>query len=147
MATIKETLKRSILDDFTTSFTVQGTLKAPVDQLRHAANVANYLEESFKEHLTQWYAGVLLKEYTSIFRTSDEVAALDNVARRFAWLKRLVNRYDEEQSRIWSNVSSWHVLEHVCIAFSNETLYLFFFFFGALVHVRERLNCILDLYP
>ncbi|TPX37830.1 hypothetical protein SeLEV6574_g07855 [Synchytrium endobioticum] len=66
-----------------------------------------------------WYTDLLLKDYRNIFRNSTDVGGLDNVSRRYAWLKRILKTYDDEHSQIFP--MSWNVAEALCDKFCLET--------------------------
>lgn len=54
-----------------------------------------------------------------MFRYNEEVGSLDNVARRYAWLKRLCKTYDDDHVSIFPE--SWEVSKVVCERFSDMT--------------------------
>jgi hypothetical protein len=69
--------------------------------------------------LLDWYCDLQLREYRSIFRNSDEVGNFENIVRRFAWFKRLVMAYDEQQAGIFPD--GWNVSRLVCSRFCDVT--------------------------
>lgn len=48
--------------------------------------------------LLDWYCALQLREYRRIFRATDEAGQLDNVARRFAWFRRVLKQHEEEHA-------------------------------------------------
>jgi hypothetical protein len=60
-----------------------------------------------------------LKDYRSIFRGNDEVAALDNTSRRYAWLRRELKLHDDEHAAIFP--ANWKVAEVLCEKFADDT--------------------------
>lgn len=48
--------------------------------------------------LLDWYCTLQLREYRRIFRATDEAGQLDNVARRFAWFRRVVKQHEEDHA-------------------------------------------------
>ena len=65
-------------------------------------------------------------DYRQIFRNSEEVSQLDNISRRYAWLKRLLKTLDEKHADIFP--PQWFVTARVCEQFCNYTRYNDFFF-------------------
>lgn len=88
------------------------------NQLSQACLVIDALGEDARARLCSWYCTSQLKEYKSIF-ASEEAASLDNVARRYAWMKRLLKMYEDEHSSIFP--SGWRISETLCKSFSEIT--------------------------
>lgn len=86
--------------------------------------VTYYFFLSFRKVLLEWYCNLQLREYRRIFRPSEEAGQLDNLSRRFAWFRRLLKIYEDEQSRIFP--ASWKIPACLCGAFSASTKYVIF---------------------
>lgn len=54
-----------------------------------------------------------------MFKPNEEVSALDNTSRRYAWLKRLLKIHDEEHAQIFPHV--WDVSRDLCLQFCQIT--------------------------
>jgi vacuolar protein sorting-associated protein 53 len=67
------------------------------------------------------FVGLELKDYRRIFRTANdnEAGGLDNVARRFAWLRRLLGTYDQEAGRVFP--PEWRVGWALFVKFTEIT--------------------------
>lgn len=72
-----------------------------------------------RTHLIERYTALELKEYRRIFRPSDEAGQLDNISRRFAWFRRLLQTHDVEQGRVFP--SEWRVGWHLLAKFTVIT--------------------------
>ncbi|KDN51377.1 hypothetical protein K437DRAFT_254784 [Tilletiaria anomala UBC 951] len=69
--------------------------------------------------LVDWYASLQLREYRRIFRATDEAGQLDNVARRYAWFKRVLKSYEEEHADAF--LPAWDVGRALVARFSDVT--------------------------
>ncbi|KAF8757302.1 Vps53-like, N-terminal [Rhizoctonia solani] len=65
------------------------------------------------------YASLELKEYRRIFRNTDEAGQLDNLSRRFAYFRRVLQAHDTERARAFPQ--SWKVGEHLTACFASAT--------------------------
>jgi hypothetical protein len=68
-----------------------------------ACSVVDVLGADIRTAFIDRYVGLELKDYRRIFRVTDtnEAGALDNVSRRFAWFRRLLQTYDVEAGRVF----------------------------------------------
>lgn len=69
--------------------------------------------------LLSWYSVILLKDYRRIFGSSSEAGQLDNVARRFAWFRRVLKTHEDENSILFP--TSWNVGAVIAGGFSEVT--------------------------
>ncbi|KAJ3083889.1 Vacuolar protein sorting-associated protein 53 [Rhizoclosmatium hyalinum] len=111
-------IKRQVFGDFDAAF-VGGTLRSVVAQLSDACFVVQVLGADTQTELINWYCDVQLKEYKAIFRQNPEIASLDAVNRRYAWLKRLLKTHDDEHSPVFP--PHWKVAENLCERFCADT--------------------------
>ncbi|PCH36062.1 hypothetical protein WOLCODRAFT_108133 [Wolfiporia cocos MD-104 SS10] len=65
------------------------------------------------------YVALELKEYRRIFRATDEAGQLDNLSRRFAWFRRLLQTHENEQGRVFP--AEWRVGWFLCAKFVEIT--------------------------
>ncbi|KAJ7497608.1 Vps53-like protein [Mycena latifolia] len=84
-----------------------------------ACLVVDVLGADVRAQMIERYAAIELKEYRRIFRTSDEAGQLDNIPRRFAWFRRLLQTHEVEQGRVFP--SDWKVGWHLLAKFSEIT--------------------------
>ncbi|TFK44162.1 Vps53-like protein [Crucibulum laeve] len=87
--------------------------------IAEACLVADVLGPDVHTQIVDRFVALELKEYRRIFRTSDEAGQLDNISRRFAWFKRLLNSHELEQGRVFP--SEWRVGWHLLAKFSEIT--------------------------
>ncbi len=92
-------------------------IKAAV--IADACLVVDVLGQDFRSHLIERYVALELKEYRRIFRTSDEAGQLDNISRRFAWFRRLLQTHELEQGRVFP--AEWKVGWHLLAKFTEIT--------------------------
>ncbi|KAI8613557.1 Vps53-like protein [Chytriomyces sp. MP71] len=111
-------LKRQIFSDFDAAF-VGGILRSVVRQLADACIAIQVLGSDVQTELVNWYCDTQLKEYKAIFRQNQEIASLDAVGRRYAWLKRLLKMHDEEHAAVFPQ--SWLIAEYLCERFCADT--------------------------
>ncbi|RKO86131.1 Vps53-like protein, partial [Blyttiomyces helicus] len=90
-----------------------------VTQLQADLKRAIFSDFESGKQLINWYCDLQLKDYRSIFRNNPEVAGIDNVSRRFAWLKRLLKTFDEEHATVFP--APWRVAESLCEKFASDT--------------------------
>ncbi|CAG8483524.1 16677_t:CDS:10 [Rhizophagus irregularis] len=119
IVTFQNELKKQIFEDFESSFTSDGNLTVQTAPLGDACLVVDIMGQDVKNQLINWYCERQLKEYKRIFRGSDEIASLDNTSRRYAWIKRVLKSFDEEQADIFP--LHWNVSEVLCSKFCEIT--------------------------
>lgn len=111
-------IKRAIMKEFETSLET-GIYKHQTDLLCSSCHVIDLMEFDAKSELVSWYCELQLKDYYSVFRQNPEIAGLDDISRRFAWLKRLLKNFDEQHSKLFP--PEWILAERVTVKFCNET--------------------------
>ncbi|EPT04630.1 hypothetical protein FOMPIDRAFT_1027874 [Fomitopsis schrenkii] len=72
-----------------------------------ACLVVDVLGPEARTQFIERYVALELREYRRIFRATDEAGQLDNLSRRFAWFKRLLQTHDTEQGRVFP--AEWQV--------------------------------------
>ncbi|KAF9437399.1 Vacuolar protein sorting-associated protein 53 [Entomortierella beljakovae] len=119
VARLQADLERDIMKDFESSFTPDGILVGNIGQLASACLVIDILGEDVRQKLIEWYCQLQLRAYRSVFKPNEEVSALDNTSRRYAWLKRLLKIHDEEHAHIFP--PAWDVSRVLCAQFCQIT--------------------------
>ncbi|KAJ3772997.1 Vps53-like protein [Lentinula raphanica] len=115
-----QTKLRSIIDkDFDTFYLQDSSKGMKPAVIADACLVVDVLGEDFRSILVERYVALELKEYRRIFRTSDEAGQLDNISRRFAWFRRLLQTHELEQGRVFP--SEWRVGWHLLAKFTEIT--------------------------
>ncbi|CCL98710.1 uncharacterized protein FIBRA_00714 [Fibroporia radiculosa] len=72
-----------------------------------ACLVIDVLGSDIRAQFIERYVALELKEYRRIFRSTDEAGQLDNLSRRFAWFRRLLQTHETEQGRLFP--AEWKV--------------------------------------
>ncbi|CAN6465515.1 unnamed protein product [Victoria cruziana] len=115
---IKQILKSHIFSDFSSLGTVRLTEDGSViQQLADACLVVDALKPSVREELVKTVCHKELAAYEQIFEGT-ELAKLDKVERRYAWIKRQL-RANEDIWKIFPQ--AWHVQYLLCIQFCKVT--------------------------
>lgn len=85
--------------------------------------VVDALGEEAVTSIIDFYTNTQLREYRRIFRATDEAGQLDNVARRFAWFRRILKIYDEEHARVFEEepIKKWNVIKELIRKFTEIT--------------------------
>ncbi|KAG0200788.1 Vacuolar protein sorting-associated protein 53 [Mortierella sp. GBA30] len=119
VARLQAELEKDIVKDFENGFTSDGILIGNIGQLANACLVVDILGEDVRRNLIEWYCRLQLRAYRSVFKPNEEVSALDNTSRRYAWLKRLLKIHDEEHAHIFP--AAWDVSSVLCLQFCEIT--------------------------
>ena len=61
----------------------------------------------------------MLREYRTIFKSTDEAGSLENVSRRYAYFKRILKTHLESNSKYFA--PSWQVTDELCKGFCTTT--------------------------
>ncbi|KAK9314690.1 Vps53-like protein [Lipomyces starkeyi] len=88
-------------------------------ELLEGCLVMDALGDSYRHRLTTWYCNVQLREYRNIFRGSDEAGSLDNIQRRYSYLKRMLKTLEPQMNQIFPQ--HWKVAESLCRSFCEIT--------------------------
>ncbi|KAH8154341.1 uncharacterized protein LAJ45_02109 [Morchella importuna] len=118
VADLKAELLEQVCEDFEMVF-VKQEVAIRKGMLAEACNVMDALGDGARGRLVTWYCNTQLREYRQVFRGNDEAGSLDNIARRYAWLKRILKVYDEEHLGIFP--PSWKVNEVLAKIFCEGT--------------------------
>ena len=87
--------------------------------LPDAARAIDALGDETRTALIDWYCARQLREYRRVFRAVDEAGQLDNVARRYAWIRRMLRTYADEHSAAF--LPAWHVDQRLLSLFAEIT--------------------------
>ncbi|XP_061198063.1 vacuolar protein sorting-associated protein 53 homolog [Saccostrea echinata] len=118
---IQSDLGSQILADFEEAFQGAGAKYGPSNQrqLREACFVVDVLDSKVKKDLLAWFVKAQLSEYLVLFGEKEEVAWLDKIDRRYAWIKRTLVDFEEKFGPLFPE--AWEVSERICIDFCNIT--------------------------
>ncbi|KAG8520144.1 Vacuolar protein sorting-associated protein 53, partial [Galemys pyrenaicus] len=114
-------LGQQILADFEEAFPSQGTKRpgGPSNVLRDACLVANILDPRIKQEIIKKFIKQHLSEYLVLFQENQDVAWLDKIDRRYAWIKRQIVDYDEKYGRMFPR--EWYMTERIAVEFCHIT--------------------------
>ncbi|KAJ3481813.1 hypothetical protein NLI96_g7407 [Meripilus lineatus] len=84
-----------------------------------ACKVVDVLGPEVRMQFVERYVALELKEYRRIFRATDEAGQLDNLSRRFAWMRRLLQTHENEVGRVFP--AEWRAGWHLCAKFAEIT--------------------------
>ncbi|KAF0310102.1 Vacuolar protein sorting-associated protein 53 [Amphibalanus amphitrite] len=117
---IRTDLAEQITSDFKEAFSAANSKKAiPSQQLGEACLVVNVLEPKVKRELLRWFVSLQLAEYTHLFGANEESAWLDNIDKRYTWLKRHLIEFEERFGRLFP--PEWEVSERIAVEFCQVT--------------------------
>ncbi|XP_060124518.1 vacuolar protein sorting-associated protein 53 homolog isoform X2 [Zootoca vivipara] len=114
-------LGQQILADFEEAFPSQGTKRAggASNVLRDACLVANVLDPRIKQEIIKKFIKQHLSEYLVLFQENQDVAWLDKIDRRYAWIKRQLVDYEEKYVRMFP--AEWCMTERIAVDFCHIT--------------------------
>ncbi|XDV32284.1 hypothetical protein PO909_003142 [Leuciscus waleckii] len=114
-------LGTQILADFEETFPAQGSKKSggPSIVLRDACLVANVLDPRIKQEIIKKFIRQHLSEYLVLFQENQDVAWLDKIDRRYAWIKRQLVDYEEKYGRMFPE--EWWMTERIAVEFCHIT--------------------------
>lgn len=114
-------LGQQILADFEEAFPSQGTKRpgGPSNVLRDACLVANILDPRIKQDIIKKFIKQHLSEYLVLFQENQDVAWLDKIDRRYAWIKRQLVDYEEKYGRMFPH--EWYMTERIAVEFCHIT--------------------------
>ncbi|XP_052834065.1 vacuolar protein sorting-associated protein 53 homolog [Octopus bimaculoides] len=118
---IQAELGTQITADFEESFQGPAAKYGPsnLKQLAEACLVVNVLDPKVKRDILGWFVKLQLSEYTVLFAEDQDVAWLDKIDRRYAWIKRTLVSFEEKFGHIFP--VEWEVSERICIEFCEIT--------------------------
>ncbi|ORY81947.1 Vps53-like protein [Protomyces lactucae-debilis] len=107
-------LQRSLLEQVASDF--EGYFSTGLSPqtrivLTQGCQLVEVLGDGPKERISTWYINSQLREYRNVFRGHEEAGSLDNLSRRYAWLKRVFRSYEDEHAQIFPE--SWHLQEQL----------------------------------
>ncbi|XP_073171677.1 vacuolar protein sorting-associated protein 53 homolog isoform X3 [Lepidochelys kempii] len=114
-------LGQQILADFEEAFPSQGTKRpgGPSNVLRDACLVASVLDPRIKQEIIKKFIKQHLSEYLVLFQENQDVAWLDKIDRRYAWIKRQLMDYEEKYGRMFPQ--EWCMTERIAVQFCHVT--------------------------
>mmetsp|Transcript_26841 Transcript_26841/g.56887 ORF Transcript_26841/g.56887 Transcript_26841/m.56887 type:complete len:798 (-) Transcript_26841:48-2441(-) len=117
---VLDDLKQQVLDDYR-SLLSGGAEQAdlPEDWTVGAAHYVDALGAKMRQEVVTRFCLGLLEEYKDIFQPPKEDSRLEMADRRFAWLDRMLLKFEERYSTIFP--SSWKIPQALCEHFCHIT--------------------------
>ncbi|KAL4251433.1 VPS53 family protein [Abortiporus biennis] len=98
---IQTELRAKIDSDWENFYAQDPSKPIKASTMSHACQVIDVLGPEVRAQFLDRYVGLELKEYRRIFKPSDEAGQLDNLSRRFAWFRRLLQTHENELGRVF----------------------------------------------
>uniref|UniRef100_A0A1B0DEF8 Vacuolar protein sorting-associated protein 53 homolog n=1 Tax=Phlebotomus papatasi TaxID=29031 RepID=A0A1B0DEF8_PHLPP len=114
-------LANQITEDFKNVFTPgqQNAMKMSLAQLADACRVVSVLEPRVKRDLLKWFINLQLQEYVQLFHENQDIAWLDKIDKRYAWIKRHLLDFEDKFGKIFP--VDWEVSERITVQFCHTT--------------------------
>ena len=115
---LREKLHKMVMSEYEAAFQ-RPRWDASTSALPDAALVVDALGPEVRDKLMEWYCTRQLRDYRRVFRAVDEAGQLDNVPRRYAWIRRLLRTYADEHAPAF--LPAWHVERRLLVLFCDIT--------------------------
>lgn len=121
---IQTELATQITEDFKNFFAPaagggQNANRMTITQLKDACQVASVLDKPVKRNILKWYINLQLQEYIQLFHENQDIAWLDKIDKRYAWLKRHLLDFEEKYGSIFP--PDWDISERITVQFCAIT--------------------------
>ncbi|XP_016991572.2 vacuolar protein sorting-associated protein 53 homolog [Drosophila rhopaloa] len=120
---IQVTLAQQITEDFKEAFAAkpssQNQHRLGLNQLADACKVMSVLDPKVKKELLKWFIAQQLEEYTHLFHENQDIAWLDKIDKRYAWLKRHLLDFEDKYGPVFP--LDWEVSERITVEFCRQT--------------------------
>ncbi|XP_065355875.1 vacuolar protein sorting-associated protein 53 homolog [Calliphora vicina] len=121
---IQVTLAQQITEDFKEAFSGKssGSNAHPrlgLNQLSDACKVVSVLDPKVRKELLKWFIAQQLEEYLHLFHENQDIAWLDKIDKRYAWLKRHLLDFEDKFGNVFP--LDWEVSERITVEFCRLT--------------------------
>ncbi|GIY54359.1 vacuolar protein sorting-associated protein 53 homolog [Caerostris darwini] len=117
---IKAELTEQITNDFHNAFAGPNSKNFTANQqLAEACLVVSILEPKVKRELLKWFVSIQLSEYSHLFQETQDIAWLDKIEKRYAWLKKNLVAFEEKFGHMFP--PDWEMSEHIAVEFCHIT--------------------------
>uniref|UniRef100_W8B2G8 Vacuolar protein sorting-associated protein 53 homolog n=1 Tax=Ceratitis capitata TaxID=7213 RepID=W8B2G8_CERCA len=124
---IQITLAKQITEDFKDAFSPKSTgvgnvgnkQRLGLNQLADACKVISVLDPKVKKELLKWFIAQQLEEYIHLFHENQDIAWLDKIDKRYAWLKRHLLDFEDKFGAVFP--LDWEVSERITVEFCRLT--------------------------
>ncbi|KAJ2159819.1 Vacuolar protein sorting-associated protein 53 [Coemansia sp. RSA 552] len=115
-AALQRSLASQAVEAVQNGFDAQGRLVGTASDMRDACLCC---DEAATERVVDMYCDLQLRAYAAIFQLDDDASQLDAVARRFAWLRRVLRTYADAHHAAFPE--HWRVGEQLARRFATAT--------------------------
>ncbi|KAL9929018.1 LOW QUALITY PROTEIN: vacuolar protein sorting 53 [Glossina fuscipes fuscipes] len=118
---IQISLAHQITEDFKEAFSVKSNNhpRLGFNQLGDACKVISVLDPKVKKDLLKWFIAQQLEEYIHLFHENQDIAWLDKIDKRYAWLKRHLLDFEDKFGAVFP--LDWEVSERITVEFCRLT--------------------------
>ncbi|XP_058054336.1 vacuolar protein sorting-associated protein 53 homolog isoform X1 [Anopheles bellator] len=119
---IQSELATQITDDVKHYFSPtshNSTNRMTITQLKDACQVASVLDKPVKKNILKWYINLQLQEYVQLFHENQDIAWLDKIDKRYAWVKRHLLEFEEKFGTVFP--TDWELSERITVEFCTIT--------------------------
>lgn len=120
---VREKLAVQIVDDFHEIIERGGqklnTQQNQLKLLAEACLVVDCLDVGVKNKLLEWIINSELSEYKVLFQENQDISWLDNIDKRFNWLKNQLMQFEGRLGRVFP--PRWEVSERIAVEFCKHT--------------------------
>ncbi|XP_030383162.1 vacuolar protein sorting-associated protein 53 homolog [Scaptodrosophila lebanonensis] len=119
---IQVTLAQQITEDFKEAFAAKPSAqhhRLGLNQLSDACKVMSVLDPKVKKDLLKWFIAQQLEEYMHLFHENQDIAWLDKIDKRYAWLKRHLLDFEDKYGAVFP--LDWEVSERITVEFCRQT--------------------------
>lgn len=115
---LRDSLASRAVQRVEAGFDGQGQLAGSLELMRDACRCAEAASGEGTK-IIEFYCDLQLKAYSAIFQLSDDVSQVENISRRFAWIRRILRNYTEDHAGVFPD--DWRVGERLCWRFAELT--------------------------
>ncbi|KAJ2501565.1 Vacuolar protein sorting-associated protein 53 [Coemansia sp. RSA 1972] len=116
-AALQRSLGSMAFQEVQRGFDAQGLLVGDAELMHQACLCCAGTEEQTR--VKDLYCELQLRAYVAIFQIGDDVSQLENVSRRYAWLRRILRNYAEEHAPAFPD--AWRMGEELSRRFAHST--------------------------
>ncbi|EPZ34552.1 hypothetical protein ROZALSC1DRAFT_26786 [Rozella allomycis CSF55] len=112
-------LQKRIINEYENSFSRQGHFQGDGKKIVGCGQVADLFGNEFQMKIIEFYCNLQLQDYRALINVSTEISTLENMNRRFAWLKKILKTFEQEHESLFPK--GWNVGKHLAELFCIDT--------------------------
>nr|CAG4651629.1 EOG090X024P [Triops cancriformis] len=110
-----EQIIRDVKQALTTSNAKSSHPPLSSEDVKLACTLLSNLPSKFRDHLISWMVQTQLAEYRHLFSETEDVAWLDKIDKRFAWIKKKLLQFEESIGKTVPD--DWNMSERIAVEF------------------------------